>query len=84
MEVTIQTRRIDTGIQTRDNHLLSAEFFNAAQFPTITFRSRNVKRTAADSGDITGDLTIHGVTKPLTLHVKLATATKHRRAHVGS
>src|SRR5438105_6392512 len=62
---------IDTKIAKRDQHLLSADFFDAAKFPGITFRSRAVKRTGADSGDITGDLTMHGVTRPITLHVKL-------------
>ena len=68
---TIQVASIDTKIAKRDQHLLSADFFDAAKFPEITFRSRAVKRTGADSGDITGDLTMHGVTRPITLHVKL-------------
>ncbi|HEY2103475.1 MAG TPA: YceI family protein [Chthoniobacterales bacterium] len=70
---TIQVASIDTKIAKRDQHLRSDEFFNAAKFPEIAFRSRTVKRTGADSGDITGDLTMHGVTRPITLHVKLAT-----------
>lgn len=70
---TIQVASIDTKIAKRDQHLRSEEFFNAAKFPEITFRSRSVKRTGADSGDVTGDLTMHGVTRPITLHVKLAT-----------
>ena len=68
----IQVGSIDTKIAKRDQHLRSEEFFNAAKFPEITFRSRTVKRTGADSGDITGDLTMHGVSRPITLHVKLA------------
>jgi polyisoprenoid-binding protein YceI len=43
------------------------------KFPQITFRSRSVKRTGPQSGDILGDLTMHGVTRPITLHVKLVT-----------
>jgi polyisoprenoid-binding protein YceI len=70
---TIQVASIDTKIAKRDQHLRSEDFFNAGKFPEITFRSRSVKRTGADSGDITGDLTMHGVTRPITLHVKLAT-----------
>jgi polyisoprenoid-binding protein YceI len=69
----IDVRSIDTGIKKRDDHLRSAEFFNAETFPQITFKSRGVKRTGPQSGDILGDLTMHGVTKPITLHVKLAT-----------
>jgi polyisoprenoid-binding protein YceI len=67
----IDVRSIDTGIAKRDNHLRSPEFFNVEKFPEITFKSRSVKRTGQQSGDILGDLTMHGVTKPITLHVKL-------------
>jgi polyisoprenoid-binding protein YceI len=69
----IEVRSIDTRIKKRDDHLRSAEFFNVEKFPRITFKSRSVKRTGPQSGDILGDLTMHGVTKPITLHVKLLT-----------
>ncbi len=69
----IDVRSIDTRIKKRDDHLRSAEFFNVEKFPQITFKSRNVKQTGPQSGDILGDLTMHGVTKPVTLHVKLLT-----------
>jgi polyisoprenoid-binding protein YceI len=68
---TIQVKSIDTGIARRDTHLGSEEFFNAQKFPEITFRSRSVKQTGPDAGDIFGDFTMHGVMKPITLHVKL-------------
>ncbi len=71
--VQIDVRSLDTRIKKRDDHLRSAEFFNVEKFPTMTFKSRSVKRTGSQSGDILGDLTMHGVTKPLTLHVKLLT-----------
>ena len=67
----IDVRSVDTGIVKRDNHLRSAEFFNVAKFPEITFKSGRVRQTGQQSGDIFGDLTMHGVTKPITLHVKL-------------
>ena len=67
----IDIRSINTGIVKRDNHLRSAEFFNVAKFPEMTFKSGRVKQTGQQSGDIFGDLTMHGVTKPITLHVKL-------------
>ena len=67
----IDVHRIDTGIVKRDNHLRSAEFFNVEKYPEITFKSRSVKQTGPQAGDILGDLTMHGVTRPITLHVKL-------------
>jgi polyisoprenoid-binding protein YceI len=69
----IDVRSIDTRIKKRDDHLRSPEFFNVEKFPQMTFRSRSVKRTGPQSGDILGDLTMHGVTRPITLHVKLLT-----------
>ena len=69
----ISVASLDTQIQKRDHHLLSPEFFDAAKFPEITFKSRSVKQTGENSGDILGDFTMHGVTKPMMLHVKLAT-----------
>ena len=78
----IDVRSIDTGIVKRDNHLRSAEFFAVEKYPEITFKSRSVKQTGAQAGDILGDLTMHGVTKPITLHVKLISSpneTNHTR-----
>src|SRR5205814_4054929 len=69
----MDVRSIDTRIKKRDDHLRSAEFFNVEKFPRITFKSRSVKRIGPQSGDILGDLTMHGVTKPITLHVKQLT-----------
>jgi polyisoprenoid-binding protein YceI len=69
----IYVRSIDTRIKKRDDHLRSAEFFNVEKFPNMMFKSRSVKRTGPQSGDILGDLTMHGVTKAVTLHVKLLT-----------
>jgi polyisoprenoid-binding protein YceI len=69
----IDVQSIDTRNKKRDDHLRSAEFFNVGKFPRVTFKSRGVKRAGPQSGDILGDLTMHGVTKPVTLHVKLLT-----------
>src|SRR5205807_5466536 len=69
----IDVRSIDTGIVKRDNHLRSPELFNVEKYPEMTFRSHSVKQTGQQTGDILGDLTMHGVTKPITLHVKLLT-----------
>ena len=67
----IDVRSINTGIEKRDNHLRSPEFFNVEKYPEITFKSRSVKQSGAQAGDILGDLTMHGVTKSIILHVKL-------------
>ena len=69
----IDVRSIDTHIKKRDDHLRSPEFFNVEKFPQMTFRSRSVKRTGPQTGDILGDLTMHGVTRPIALHAKLLT-----------
>ena len=69
----IVVRSIDTGIVKRDNHLRSPEFFAVERYPDIMFKSRSVRQTGPQAGDIVGDLTMHGVTKPITLHVKLLT-----------
>lgn len=68
---TIQTASIDTEIAKRDEHLRGEDFFNVGKYPEITFKSRRVKQTGPSTGDITGDLTMHGVTRTITLHVQL-------------
>ena len=70
----IDVRSIDTRIKKRDDHLRSAEFFNVDKYPQITFKSRSVKQTSPQSGDILGDLTIHGTTKEVVLDVEGPTA----------
>lgn len=71
VKAQIQVASIDTGIRKRDDHLCSAEFFDAAKFPQISFTSRSVKQIDQNGGDILGDLTMHGGTRSVTLHVKL-------------
>jgi len=70
----IAVRSIYTGIVKRDNHLRSPEFFAAEKYPDIIFKSRSVKQTGPQEGDVLGDLTMHGMTKPITLHLKLLTS----------
>jgi polyisoprenoid-binding protein YceI len=62
--LTIKTESIDTNNQKRDDHLRSPDFFNAKQFPTITFKSTAVQ-AIKDGYEVTGDLTLHGETKPV-------------------
>jgi polyisoprenoid-binding protein YceI len=68
LEVTMQTASIDTRSEMRDNHLRSADFLDAEKFPTITFKSAAIAGRK-ESFSITGDLTIHGVTRQVTLDV---------------
>lgn len=68
--VAIDAASIDTKIARRDNHL-RGELFDVARYPEITFKSRRVKQTGANTGEIAGDLTMHGVTRPITLQVQL-------------
>src|SRR5437016_9504399 len=75
----IDVRSIDTGIVKRDNHLRSPEFFAVEKYPEMIFKSRSVKQTGPQAGDILGDLTMHGVTKPITLHVKLLTSPNDKQ-----
>ncbi len=70
VEVTIQTASIDTNHERRDNHLRSADFFDAANHPTITFRSRTVN-VQGQKVRVAGDLTMRGVTKPVVLEGEL-------------
>jgi len=63
---------VDTQQEKRDAHLKSPDFLNAKQYPTITFKSTSVKRGAgANVLEVAGDLTLHGVTKPITVQVEL-------------
>ena len=66
---TIETAAIDTGNEKRDTHLRSADFLDAAKFPTMSFKSTAWKKTDEDSYDVTGNLTIKDVTKPVVLKV---------------
>lgn len=70
VEATIDAASIHTAEPKRDAHLRSADFFDAAKFPSIAFKSKTWKKTAADTFDVAGDLTIHGVTKPVVLKAK--------------
>ncbi len=65
---TIQAKSVDTGIEKRDNHLRSPDFFDVAKFPTISFQSKRAEKQGADTV-LVGDFTMHGVTKEISLPV---------------
>lgn len=67
--IEIDANSIDTGHTKRDNHLRSPDFLNAVEFPTITFKSTNVTWKGNQPATVTGDLTILGVSKPVTLTI---------------
>lgn len=66
---TIDVSTISTGVEERDTHLKSPDFFDAAKYPQITFVSTGFTRSSATAYAVTGELTLHGVTKPVTLAV---------------
>jgi polyisoprenoid-binding protein YceI len=69
-EVEVKTASVNTGNEKRDAHLKNADFFNARQFPTISFKSTSVKKSGDNKYDVAGDLTMHGVTKALTVTIE--------------
>lgn len=77
VEVTVQTGSVDTNHQKRDEHLRSPDFFNAAEFPTMIFKSTAVAAAGDDRYQVTGDLTLLGVTKPVTLEVSFNKKAPH-------
>jgi polyisoprenoid-binding protein YceI len=69
VEVAIEATSVNTGHTQRDEHLRGPDFFDVAKYPTITFVSRKVTRGDADRLRVIGDLTIHGVTREITVDV---------------
>ncbi len=72
--VTIDAASVDTRDEKRDGHLKSADFFDVAKFPTITFKSTKVEAGKDGALTVTGDLTLHGVTKPVALEGSITAA----------
>ncbi len=67
VSVTLNTASVDSNHAERDKHLRSADFLNVSQHPTATFESTSVKSTGEGTADITGNLTLNGVTKPVVI-----------------
>jgi len=70
IEGSIETASAVTYDETRDGHLKSPDFFDVAKFPTITFKSKTITAAGAGKAKVTGDLTMHGVTKEVVLEVE--------------
>lgn len=77
ISVTIDAASVSTGFEALDTHLKSADFLEVETYPEITFESTSVERTGDMTANVTGDLTIHGVTQPVTLETTLT----HRGEH---
>jgi polyisoprenoid-binding protein YceI len=86
VEATIPISTVDTGVTPRDNDLKSPKFFDATQFPTMSFKSTSVRK-AGDHYDVIGDLTLHGVTKQVVLKLeepgKVETGMDGKSVHRG-
>jgi polyisoprenoid-binding protein YceI len=76
VQATILTSTVDTGIAGRDDHLRNPDFFDAEKFPQITFQSTKVMATGEKTALIAGNLTLHGVTRPVTLDAELLGTVK--------
>ncbi len=76
VDVAIETAGVDTGVEQRDNHLRSADFFDVEKFPAMAFKSTSVEKAPDGSLRLFGNLTLHGVTKPVTLEVEFAGSQK--------
>ena len=70
LNVTVKTESVDTHNGKRDADIKGADFFNAAKFPTITFKSKSFSKTGENAFDVTGDLTFRGQTKPITIKLE--------------
>jgi polyisoprenoid-binding protein YceI len=77
VDVTVEVNGVTTGVEERDTHLKGPDFFDAAKYPTITFVSTGFAKSGAGSYSVTGNLTMHGVTKPVTLAVTAPHAFLH-------
>lgn len=73
---TIHVQSVDTGVEKRDNHLRTAEFFDAAKYPTITFKTKRVEKDGSGQVVLIADFTMRGVTKELRLPAKMSKPTK--------
>ncbi|MDO1529311.1 YceI family protein [Fulvimonas sp. R45] len=77
VEVSMPLSLLDTHVPALDKHLKEADFFNADKYPVITFKSTRVQPLGGDNFKVTGDLTVHGVTRPVTLDAHLNKVGPH-------
>jgi len=77
VDVVIDAASVDTGFEKRNDHLRSPDFLNVGEFPTITYKADKVKLNKDGTGKVKGDLTLAGVTKPVTLNVEHMQCATH-------
>jgi polyisoprenoid-binding protein YceI len=82
VDITIPVDSISTGVDKLDEHLLKADFFDAATYSTATFKSTGVTAAGENALKVAGDLTIHGVTRPVVLDVVINKIGEHPMAKV--
>jgi polyisoprenoid-binding protein YceI len=82
VDVTLDVSGLWTGVPKFDDHLKNPDFFDATKFPTITFKSTKAVKTSATTGKLTGNLTVKGVTKPITFDV-VATSKFEKVERIG-
>ena len=70
IDITIDAASVDTGVDDLDKHLRSAEFFDVEKFPTATYKGKFTKFADGKPTEVAGELTLHGVTKPVTLTIR--------------
>jgi polyisoprenoid-binding protein YceI len=82
VEVTIDASSIDSRVAEFNEHLNGSDFFNTDDYPTITFKSTKIEASGEDTFEVTGDLTILGTTKPVTLTATINKAADHPMRNV--
>lgn len=79
IELEIKAEAVDTNNERRDNHLRSPDFLNATQFPRITFKSVKIDKLEGNRYEVTGDLSLHGVTQSIVVEVEHVGSGQHPR-----
>ncbi|MDQ3844854.1 MAG: YceI family protein [Bacteroidota bacterium] len=81
VEMTAQTASINTRVEPRDKHLKSADFFDVEKHPTMTFKSTSIKKAGKNKYKLSGDLTLRGITKPVTVDMLYRGTTANPNAN---
>ncbi len=81
-DVSIAIDSVDTANERLDGHLKSPDFFNALEFPAMTFKSSNAQRIKPDLYSVTGELTLHGTAQPITVEMELTGLAEGRRGEL--